>query len=111
MAQFVLGTDITEVGLVDKLVNELQVAACVQLVLKPALNSDVQRFTVARMAAATVRPVTRPQAFAASSLLQQQISLIVEQKDRKGTMKYAVAIMAFGFVQSTGLPVVGVYQD
>ena len=43
---------------------------------------------------------------AAGALLQQHIAIIVEQKNRKSTMKDAIAIVTFGFRQMSGLVVI-----
>jgi hypothetical protein len=60
------------------------------------------------MAATTIGPEARPQAFRRRALLQQQITSIVEQEDGKRTMQYSFAIVTAGFRKMSRFTVIGI---
>jgi hypothetical protein len=84
-----------------------------QLVLQSPLCGFVYLFTLSGMAAAAVRPVQRPKPFAASALLQKQLTIGIEQEYGKCTMQDAITIVTFAFAQAAPLPIAFVdeYQE
>jgi hypothetical protein len=63
------------------------------------------------MAAATVRPVKRPQALGGRALLQQQFTLIVEDQQRESAVQNTCAPVARGLVQKADLTIGFIHQD
>src|SRR5262249_36788997 len=79
-AQLLLGAGRLELRLVLKLEQELQRAAQAKLLVQPPVNRRFHALRAPRMAATAVRPVLRTQPLGGCALLQQQLSLVVEDQ-------------------------------
>src|SRR5258708_25441086 len=63
------------------------------------------------MAAAAVRPVQRPQTLRRRALLQQQLTVAVENEQRERPMQDAPAVMALGLAEVSYFAVGFIYED
>src|SRR5579863_9177571 len=70
--KFVLGARLVELRLVLELEEKVQRAANSQLFVEAAMDRVLHVFSAARMAAAAVRPIERPEALASGALLNQK---------------------------------------
>ncbi len=74
-------------------------------------SSELQRLTAPRMAAATVRPVTRPQTLVGTTLLQEELAGRVEDKQREGAMQHPATFMTARLAHEADFAVAGIDQD
>src|SRR6185312_15148577 len=88
-AQLVLRPDIVELGLILKLEQEVQRALQSKLLVQPPVYGCLHGLGTPRMAAATVRPVVRPQPLGGRATLQQQLAAPVENEQRESAMQDA----------------------
>jgi|ERR1700685_2110936 hypothetical protein len=100
-----------ELGLILKLEQKLQRTAQPELLVQAALNGRFHGLAAPRMAAAAVRPVERPQPFAGRSLLQEQLTPVIEDQQRKCPVQNALAIVAQILVQKSDFSVGPVYEN
>jgi hypothetical protein len=62
------------------------------------------------MAAATVGPVTAPQAFFRRPLLHKQPACVVKKEQRESAVQYAVAIVRIGLGNEADFAILPVYE-
>src|SRR5690606_28351093 len=95
-AILVLRADRAVLRVILELVQKLERTREPELLLEPPDHGLLHRFAVARMRAARVRPVVRPERLRRGALLQQQLVVAVEHEDRERAMQHAVADVTFG---------------
>src|SRR5690606_41115726 len=74
-----------------ELVQELERAREPELLLEPPRDRLLHRLPAARMRAARVRPIVRPERLVGAPLLQQQLVRAVEHEDRERAVQRAGA--------------------
>src|SRR5690606_17141469 len=105
-AKLVLGTLLAELGVIDELVDELEFRGHAELLLEPAMYGFIHLLARARMRAAGVGPVARPQPLLGAALLQQQLALLVEDEQRERPVQHAGGIVRLGLADGADLVVV-----
>src|SRR6185437_9958073 len=93
-AQLMLRPGIVELSLILKLEQEVQRALQSKLFVQPAVDGRLHGLGTPRMAAATVRPVVRPQWLGCRATLQQQLAAVVENEQRESAMQDATSFVA-----------------
>src|SRR5579863_6687345 len=98
-AELVLCPEIVELRLILELEQELQRALEPELLIQAPVDRRLHAFGPPRMAAATVRPIVRPQPLPRRATLQQQIAAVVENEQRERTMQNTPSFMATRLAQ------------
>src|SRR5580698_5328789 len=98
-AQLLLRAGRLELRLVLELEQKLQRTAQTQLLVEPPLNGGLHALRPARVAAATIRPVQRPEALRGGALLQQQLALAVEYQQGERPVQHALPVVALRLAQ------------
>src|SRR5260370_317891 len=104
-AELVLGASRIELRLIPELEQIMQWTAQPQLLVQAAIDCRLHGLGASGMTAAAVRPVPRPEPFRCRSLLQQQLTRVIEDQQRKGPMQHAAAPVALGLGQVARLAV------
>src|ERR1700751_4088160 len=81
-----------------------------QLLLQPAVNGGLHAFGTPRVTAAAVGPVQRPEPFRRRAVLQPQLTVPVENQQRKCPMQDATACVTVGPVEVANFAVGIVYE-
>src|SRR6185437_7577461 len=110
-AELMLRPDSIELRLVLKLEQKVQRTLEAQLLVQPPASGLLHGLRPPRMAAATVRPVVRPQPLAARAALQQQLAAVVENEQRERAMQDTPPFVAARLAHIAHLPVGLVHQD
>src|SRR5690606_29206141 len=110
-AILVLGAERAILRVVLELVQELERTREPELLLEPARNRLLHLLAPARVRAARVRPVVRPERLGRSALLQQKLVVAVEHEDRERAMQHARARVAVALRLSADLPIELVDED
>ncbi len=75
------------------------------------MNRRLKGLRAARVAAAAIRPVQRPQTLRRRALLQEQLPVVVENQKRERPVQHAAAPVAVGLAHMADFAVGGVHQD
>src|SRR5690606_1848627 len=94
-----------------ELVEELERAREAELLLEPPRQRVLHRLAPARVRAARVRPVVRPERLRRRALLQQQLVAAVEDEDRECTVQHARAGMTLALRLRADLPIELIDED
>src|ERR1700733_13078057 len=100
-----------ELSLILEFEQKPQWTAQPELLVEAALNGRLHGLPAPRMATAAVRPVERPQPLACRSLLQEQLTFVIEDQQRKRAMQNALAVVAQVLVQKPELAIGPVDED
>src|SRR5688572_27717 len=106
-----LGADGAELRLILELVEILERTREAELLLQAACHGIRHGFAAARMRAAGIRPVPRPEHLALAALLQQQLVVAIEDEDRERTVQRALARMAIGLALEADLAIMVVDEN
>jgi len=105
------GAGCVELGVVLKFEQKLQFAAYPEFFIQSSPSCDTHGFGSARMTAAAVRPIQRPEPLGWRALLQQQLPSAIEDQQRKRPVQNPPTRVTLGLAQ-VAQPAVGfVYQD
>src|SRR5690348_14001793 len=103
--------DTVELGLILELEKEMQRTGEPQLLVQPPVDGRFHGLGPPRVAAATVRPVMRPQPFHRRATLQQQLPAVVENEQRERAVQDTSSLVAARLAQIAHLPVRLVHQN
>src|SRR6185437_6469636 len=104
-AQLMLRPDAVELRLILELEQEMQRALESKLLIQPPVDGHLHALGPPRMAAATVRPIMRPQPFRRRATLQQQLAAVIENEQRECSVQHTLPIMATRLAQVPDLAV------
>src|SRR5580700_2233344 len=110
-AQLLLRARRIELRTILEFEQEMQRTTQAKLLLQTAVDRRLHSLGPTRMAAATVRPVQRPEPLGRRALLQQQLAVSIEDQQRKGAMQNAVTTMTLSLAQVADFAVGFIHQD
>src|ERR1700720_1452313 len=110
-AQLMLDTLRVVLRPVGELEQEFQLCPQTEFLAQAAMDGVVHALPTARMRAAGVGPVARPQALALRALLQKQFARGIEHEQRERAVQWADAEVRIGLRQEADLAVLAVDQN
>ncbi len=106
-----LGASRIELRLVLELEQKMQRTAQAQLLVEAPVDSRLHGLGASGMTAAAVRPESRPELFRRRSPLQQQLTGVIEDQQRKGAMQNSAPLVALSLAHVADLAVGFIHQN
>src|SRR5262249_13133349 len=109
--ELVLGAHRLKLRVILELEQKREAATDPELLVQSAVDRRLHGLGAARVAAAAVRPVKRPDLLRGGSPLHQQLPTVVEDEERERTMQHAATGVAQRLAEVPDLTVAFVHQD